>query len=177
MVRETAIQATPWDYKLKGDMGQFYDYYGKMDLGLGDPKDALLYFDRSIALLREVEALDKDVVHKVNLSISLYDRGQAAIKVGDRDGARRYFAECLGIREKLSAADQANGAMRMDLMLVLPHCGGVERAARLAEELSQGPRKGDRAKCFSTLHAVTRNARLPATARLAGSIRKNLWRV
>jgi serine/threonine protein kinase len=149
-VREAAIQAHPSDYKLKGDMGQFFDYYGKVDLSLGDPKDALKHFDHSIALLREVEALDgKNAEHKVNLALSLYDRGQAAVRVGDRKGAGKYFMECLDIREKLSAADPGNGALRMDLMLVLPHCGQVERAEGIAAELRQGPRKQDRGVLFS----------------------------
>jgi eukaryotic-like serine/threonine-protein kinase len=150
LIREAASAADPNDYKLKGDMGQFFDYYGKVDLGLGDPKDALKQFDRSIALMREVESLDnKNVEYKVNLALSLYDRGQAALRVGDRAGAKKYFAECLEIREKLSVADPGNGAMRMDLMLVLPHCGQVERGARIAEELKQGPPKKDRGVLFN----------------------------
>ncbi len=150
LIREAAMLANPSDYKLKGDMGQFYDYFGKVDLSLGDPKDALAHFDRSIALMRDVEALDpKNAEYKTNLALSLYDRGQAAIRLGDRKGAGAFFAECLEIREKLAAADTANGATRMDLMLVLPHCGAVDRATRAAEELRQGPRKKDRGVLFN----------------------------
>ena len=165
LVREAASLADDKDYKLKGDMGQFYDYYGKMDLGLGDPKDAILHFDRSIALMREVEALDnKNVEYKANLALSLYDRGQAAIRAGDQEGARRYFAECLQMREKLSGADQASGAMRIDLMLVLPHCGEVDRGASLAEVVKQGARKRDRgvhfnlARCYGQCAAASEGA-------------------
>ncbi len=150
LVREAAMQADPKDYKLKGDLGQFYDYFGRMVLGLGDPKDAITRFDRSIALLREVEAIDnKNVEHKTNLALSLYDRGQAALRVGNRKDAETYFAECLEIREKLSAANPLNGAQKMDLMLVLAHTGAIERATRLAEESEQGPRKQDRGVLFN----------------------------
>ncbi len=110
LVREAALEADPTDYKLKGDMGQFYDYFGNVDLGMNNPKDAIVHFDRSIALMRDVEALDpKNVEYKTNLALSLYDRGQASIRLGDRKGAAAFFAECLEIREKLCAGDTVNG--------------------------------------------------------------------
>ncbi len=37
----------------------------------------------------------------------------------------------------------------MDLMLVLPHCGSVERAVRLAEQTKQGRHKKDRGALFN----------------------------
>ena len=161
MLREMAILADPRNFRLRGDLAQFYDYYGKMNLALGEPKAGVKQLDLSIELFRELLRVDKSVEYKANLAIALYHRGQAAERFQDAAGARKYFAECLAIREALANADPKNNTWQMDLMLVLAHQGQVSRAVKMAEELANGPLKRDRnvpfteARCYAQCAAVS----------------------
>jgi tetratricopeptide (TPR) repeat protein len=158
-IREAALAAHPKDYRLRGDLGQFYEYYGTVHLCLGDTRQALPLYDRSLQLLREVAAADKSVEFRKNLAAALYSRGTAARRMNDAAGAARCFRECLQIRDGLAANDPRNDRARMDLLLVLPHCGEHEQAARLAETLRTG-RRNDRelllilARCYAQCAAA-----------------------
>jgi tetratricopeptide (TPR) repeat protein len=158
-LREAALAAHPRDYRLRGDLGQFYEYYGTVHLCLGDARQALPLYDRSLQLLREVAAADPSVEFRKNLAAALYSRGTAARRMNDAAGADRCFRECLQIRTELAANDPRNDRARMDLILVLPHCGEQEQAARLAETLRAG-RQNDRelllvlARCYAQCAAA-----------------------
>jgi tetratricopeptide (TPR) repeat protein/tRNA A-37 threonylcarbamoyl transferase component Bud32 len=158
-IREAALAAHPKDYRLRGDLGQFYEYYGTVHLCLGDTRQALPLYDRSLQLLREVVAADKSVEFRKNLAAALYSRGTAARRTNDAVGADKCFRECLQIRNELSANDPKNDRARMDLILVLPHCGEHEQAAKLAEALGTG-RQNDRemllviARCYAQCAAA-----------------------
>jgi tetratricopeptide (TPR) repeat protein/tRNA A-37 threonylcarbamoyl transferase component Bud32 len=158
-IREAALSAHPKDYRLRGDLGQFYEYYGTVHLCLGDTRQALPLYDRSLQLLREVAAADKSVEFRKNLAAALYSRGTAARRMNDAAGADKCFRECLQIRNELAANDPRNDRARMDLVLVLPHCGEHEQAAKLAEALRTG-RQNDRellfviARCYAQCAAA-----------------------
>jgi tRNA A-37 threonylcarbamoyl transferase component Bud32/tetratricopeptide (TPR) repeat protein len=158
-IREAALAANPKDYRLRGDLGQFYEYYGTVHLFLGDTRQALPLYDRSLQLLREVNSADKSVEFRKNLAAALYSRGTAAQRMNDAAGAERCFRECLQIRKELAASDPRNDRARMDLMLVLPHCGEHKQAAELAEALRTG-RQNDRellvtiARCYAQCAAA-----------------------
>jgi tetratricopeptide (TPR) repeat protein/tRNA A-37 threonylcarbamoyl transferase component Bud32 len=137
-IREAALVEHPKDFRLRGDLGQFYEYYGNVHLCLGDTQEALPLYDRSLQLLRAVTAIDKSVEYQKNLAATLYSRGTAAERMRDSAGAAKYFQECLQIRDTLAARDAKNARAKMDLMLVLPHCGKHEQAALLAETLRSG---------------------------------------
>jgi tetratricopeptide (TPR) repeat protein len=147
-IREAELAAHPKDFRLRGDLGQFYEYYGTVHLCLGDTRQALPLYDRSLQLLREVAAADKSVEFRKNLATALYSRGTAARRVNDAAGADKCFRECLQIRNELAGNDPRNDRARMDLILVLPHCGEHERAARLADALRTG-RQNDRELLFT----------------------------
>ena len=170
-VREEALAAHPKDYRLRGDLGQFYEYYGTVHLCLGDTRQALPLYDRSLQLLREVAAADKSVEFRKNLAAALYSRGTAARRMNDAAGADKCFRECLQIRNELAANDPRNDRARMDLILVLPHCGEHEQAARLAEALRTG-RQSDRellliiARCYAQCAAAV-SGDTPLAARYA----------
>jgi serine/threonine protein kinase len=153
-VREAELAANPKDFRLKGDLGQFYEYYGNVHLQLGDPLEAVPFYDSAIRLIREVSELDKSVVFKHNLAIALYSRGLAAVRMNDVVGAESFFKDCLRIREELAAKDPTNYRRKINLMLVLPHCGKHVDAAQLAESLRDGREKNrdflfDAAKCYA----------------------------
>jgi tetratricopeptide (TPR) repeat protein len=158
-IREAALAAHPEDYRLRGDLGQFYEYYGTVHLCLGDPHQALPLYDRSLQLLREVAAADPSVEYRRNLAAALYSRGTAARRMNDAAGADECFRECLRIRDELAAKDPGNDRARMDLILVLPHCGKHVQAASLAETLRAG-RRNDRelllviARCYAQCAAA-----------------------
>jgi tetratricopeptide (TPR) repeat protein/tRNA A-37 threonylcarbamoyl transferase component Bud32 len=158
-IREAALAAHPKDFRLRGDMGQFYEYYGTVHLCLGDSRQALPLYDRSLQLLREVVAADKSVEFRQNLAAALYSRGTAARRMNDSAEADKCFRECLQIRKELASKDPKNDRARMDLILVLPHCGEHEEATRLAETLRTG-RPNDRellfilARCFAQCAAA-----------------------
>jgi tetratricopeptide (TPR) repeat protein/tRNA A-37 threonylcarbamoyl transferase component Bud32 len=158
-IREAALAAHPRDYRLRGDLGQFYEYYGTVHLCRGDTRQALPLYDRSLELLREVVAADRSVEFRKNLAAALYSRGTAAVRVSDAAGADRCFRECLQIRNELATNDPRNDRARMDLILVLPHCGEHEQAAKLAETLRTG-RQNDRellltiARCYAQCAAA-----------------------
>ena len=89
-VREAELTANPKDFRLEGDLGQFYEYYGNVYLlQLGDPLKAVPLYDRAIRLIREVSELDKSVTYQHNLAIALYSRGLAAVRMNDVFAARR----------------------------------------------------------------------------------------
>jgi serine/threonine-protein kinase len=161
-IREAALKQDPQDFRLRADLAQFYGYYGNMQMGLGSPQDALALFDRSIDLHRAVIAQDKNVQYQRNLAIALYNRGLAALRTKDPAGADKYFRECLQIRTELADKDPTNDVKKMDLMLVLPHCGQHERAAALAEKLRAGKDK-DRevllniGRCYTHCAAAVNN--------------------
>jgi tetratricopeptide (TPR) repeat protein len=158
-IREEALAKHPKDFRLKGDLGQFYEYYGTVHLCLGDTREALPLYDRALQLLREVSAVDKSVEFRKNLAVALYSRGMAAQRMNDRAVADKYFRECLLIREELTVSDPKNDRKKMDLVLVLPHCGQHEQAALLAERLRTG-REKDRelllvvARCYAQCAAA-----------------------
>jgi tetratricopeptide (TPR) repeat protein len=158
-LREAALAAHPKDYRLRGDLGQFYEYYGTVHLCLGDTRQALPLYDRSLQLLREVAAADQSVEFRKNLAAALYSRGTAARRMHDAAGASKCFRECLQIRKELAAHDPKNDRARMDLILVMPHCGEPEQAAQLAETLRTG-RQNDRellfilARCYAQCAAA-----------------------
>jgi hypothetical protein len=110
-------------------------------------------------LLREVAAADKSVEFRKNLAAALYSRGTAARRLNDAAGADKCFRACLQIRNELAARDPRNDRARMDLILVLPHCGEHEQAANLAETLRSG-RQNDRellliiARCYAQCAAA-----------------------
>jgi tetratricopeptide (TPR) repeat protein len=168
-IREAALAEHPKDFRLKGDLGQFYEYYGTVHLCLGDTREALPLYDRSLQLLREVAAVDRSVEYRKNLAVALYSRGIAARRMKDAAGAEKCFRECLQIRSELSARDPRNDRMKMDLMLVLPHCGKHEQGAMLAENLRIG-RENDRelllviARCYVQCAAAVSDD-LPLRAR------------
>jgi tRNA A-37 threonylcarbamoyl transferase component Bud32/tetratricopeptide (TPR) repeat protein len=165
-IREAALAENPKDFRLRGDLGQFYEYYGTVHLCLGDTQEALPLYDRSLQLLREVTAIDKSVEYRRNLAAALYSRGMAAQRMRDSAGAAKCFAECLQIRDELAARDSRSDRARMDLLLVLPHCGKHDHAARLAETLRSG-NANDRelllviARCYAQCAAA-----VPGDARL-----------
>jgi serine/threonine-protein kinase len=167
-IREVALAAHPKDFRLRGDLGQFYDYFGTVHLCLGDTRQALPLYDRSLQLLREVVAADKSVEFRKNLAAALYSRGMAARRVDDAAGADKYFRDCLQIRNELAANDPKNDRAKMDLILVLPHCGEHEQAAKLAETLRTG-RQNDRellftiARCYAQCAAAV-SADMPLAA-------------
>jgi serine/threonine-protein kinase len=140
-IREEALQQNPQDFRLRGDLAEFYSYYGTVALRLGDPRDALSLYDRSVALHREVVAKDKNVQYERNLAQALYNRGLASMRLKDSVGAQAYFQESLKIQDALASNDPANDLKKMDLMLVLPHCGKHEQGAALAEKLRTGKEK------------------------------------
>jgi tRNA A-37 threonylcarbamoyl transferase component Bud32/tetratricopeptide (TPR) repeat protein len=158
-LREAALAAHPKDYRLRGDLGQFYEYYGTVHLCRGDTRQSLPLYDRSLQLLREVTTADRSVEFRKNLAAALYSRGTAARRVNDAAGADTWFRECLQIRKELAANDPGNDRARMDLILTLPHCGEHEEAARLAESLRTG-RPNDRellfvlARCYAQCAAA-----------------------
>jgi tetratricopeptide (TPR) repeat protein len=158
-IREAVLAAHPEDYRLRGDLGQFYEYYGTVHLCLGDTGQALPLYDRSLRLLREVVAADPSVEYRKNLAAALYSRGAAGRRMNDAAGADESFRECLRIRRELAAKDPSNDRARMDLILVLPHCGEHEQAAELAEALRAG-RQNDRelllviARCYAQCAAA-----------------------
>jgi serine/threonine-protein kinase len=158
-IREAALAAHPNDYRLRGDLGQFYEYYGTVYLCRGDTRQALRLYDRSLQLLREVADADKSVEFRKNLAAALYGRGTAARRMQEAVGADKCFRECLQIRNELAANDPKNDRARMDLMLVLPHCGEHEQAAKLAEALRTS-RQDDRellmtiARCYAQCAAA-----------------------
>jgi tetratricopeptide (TPR) repeat protein len=168
-IREAALAAHPKDFRLRGDLGQFYEYYGTVHLCLGDTRQALPLYDRSLQLLRDVAAADKSVEFRKNLAAALYSRGMAARRMNDAAGAAKCFRECLQIRKELAANDPKNDRARMDLILVLPHCGEHEQAASLAEALRTG-RQSDRellfiiARCYAQCAAAVPGA-TPLAAR------------
>jgi tetratricopeptide (TPR) repeat protein len=129
-------------------------------LWLGDTHEALPLYDRSLQLLREVAAVDASVEYKKNLAVALYSRGLAAQRLKDAEGADKCFRECLQIRDEMAAKDPRNDRAKMDLMLVLPHCGKQEPAAQLAETLRTG-KENDRelllmiARCYAQCAAAT----------------------
>jgi tetratricopeptide (TPR) repeat protein len=158
-IREAELAAHPKDYRLRGDLGQFYEYYGTVHLCRGDTRQALPLYDRSLQLLREVAAVDKSVEFRKNLAAALYTRGTAAQRMNDAAGADQCFRECLQIRNELAAKDPGNDRARMDLIMVLPHTGEHEQAAKLAETLRTG-RPNDRellfilARCYAQCAAA-----------------------
>jgi tetratricopeptide (TPR) repeat protein/tRNA A-37 threonylcarbamoyl transferase component Bud32 len=158
-IREAVLASHPRDFRLRGDLGQFYEYYGTVHLCRGDTRQALPLYDRSLQLLREVAAVDPSVEYRKNLAATLYSRGTAARRTNDAAGADACFRECLRIRSELAAKDSSNDRARMDLILVLPHCGEHERAAKLAETLRTG-RQNDRellfvlARCYAQCEAA-----------------------
>jgi tetratricopeptide (TPR) repeat protein/tRNA A-37 threonylcarbamoyl transferase component Bud32 len=159
-IREEELAEHPKDFRLKGDLGQFYEYYGTVYLWLGDTHEALPLYDRSLKLLREVTAVDGSVEHKKNLAVALYSEGMAAQRLKDAAGADKCFGECLQIRDELAAKDPRNDRAKMDLMLVLPHCGKHEEAVRLAETL-RTDKENDRelllmiARCYAQCARAT----------------------
>jgi tetratricopeptide (TPR) repeat protein/tRNA A-37 threonylcarbamoyl transferase component Bud32 len=168
-IREAALAEHPKDFRLRGDLGQFYEYYGTVHLCLGDTREALPLYDRSLQLLREVVAVDKSVEYRKNLAIALYSRGMAARRTKDAAGVEKCFRECLQIREELAARDPKNDRAKMDLLLVLPQCGKQEQAAILAKTLRRG-RENDRellfviARCYAQCAAAV-SGDLPSKAR------------
>jgi tetratricopeptide (TPR) repeat protein len=158
-IREAELANHPKDFRLRGDLGQFYEYYGTVNLCRGDTSQALPLYDRSLQLLREVTAVDKSVEYRRNLAAALYSRGMAAQRMRDTAGADKYFQECLQIRDELSAKDARNDRAKMDLMLALPHCGKHQQAALLAESLRSG-KANDRelllviARCYAQCAAA-----------------------
>jgi tetratricopeptide (TPR) repeat protein len=142
-VREVALAAHPEDYRLRGDLGQFYEYYGTVHLCLGDPRPALPLYDHSLQLHHEVAAADPSAEYRRNPAAALDSRGTAARRMNDAAGADGCFRECFRVRDELAAKDPGNDRARMDLLLVFPHCGEHEQAARLAETLRAG-RRNDR---------------------------------
>jgi tetratricopeptide (TPR) repeat protein/tRNA A-37 threonylcarbamoyl transferase component Bud32 len=163
-IREAALKEHPEDFRLRGDIAQFYEYYGSVSLRLGDPHDALPLYDRSIDLNRTLVVADKNVQWQRNLAIALYSRGLAALRLKDQEGADKFFAECLKIRAELAQKDPGNERKKMDLMLVLPLCGRYEEAAQLAESLRVG-RDSDRellmviARCYGQCAAAVTEPR------------------
>jgi tetratricopeptide (TPR) repeat protein len=140
-IREAALKENPNDFMLRGDLGEFYSYYGNICLRLGDPREALPRYDRSVELNRQVVAKDKNVQYQRNLAIALFGSGLATVRTKDPAGADKYFRECLQIRNELAKNDPTNDLKKMDLMLVMPHCGQHEQAAALAEKLRNGREK------------------------------------
>jgi serine/threonine-protein kinase len=156
-IREAALKESPDDFRLRADLAEFCAYYGTVYLLLGDPREALPLYDRSIQLHREVVAKDKFVQFRRNLAIALFNRGLAMVRTKDSAGADKYFRECLEIRRELANIDPANHTKRMDLMLVLPHCGKQEEASHLAEQLQTG-REKDRELLFNMGRCYTQCA-------------------
>src|SRR5262249_48176804 len=66
-IREAELAAHPKDFRLRGDLGQFYEYYGTVHLCRGDTNQAVPLYDRSLQLLREVVAADQSVEFRKNL--------------------------------------------------------------------------------------------------------------
>jgi serine/threonine protein kinase len=158
-IREAELASHPKDFRLRGDLGQFYEYYGMVQLSRGDTRQAVPLFDRSIQLLREVTAIDKSVEFKRNLAAALYSRGLAAQRLKETAVTATYFGECLQLRKELADGDPKSDRARMDLMLVLAHCGQHEQASQLAESLRIG-RLNDRelllliARCYAQCAAA-----------------------
>jgi tetratricopeptide (TPR) repeat protein len=156
-IREAALRENPKDFRLRADLAEFYAYYGTVYLRLGDPREAMPLYERSVELHREVVAKDKDVQFRRNLAIGLYNLGLATMRTKDAATADKYFRECLEIRSDLANHDPTNHMKKMDLMLVLPHCGKHEEAAALAEQVRTG-REQDRELLFSVGRCYTQCA-------------------
>jgi serine/threonine-protein kinase len=137
-MREAALRDDPSDYKLLGDLAEFYTYYGNVDFNLGNPKGALPRYDRSIELGRKIVATDSNVQFVRNLGTALYYRGLATARMNDKRGAAKFFEECLKIREDLAQKDRKSEEEKTNLMILLPQFGRQDEAEAIAESVRVG---------------------------------------
>jgi len=134
-VRERLYQATP-NNRLKQEMAGSHGMLGEIALRSGDLQAARLPYQKALDLCRELlESDPKNVNYQRELGIAYYRAGTLAQCLGDVPTASQHFQDCLELREKMAAADPQNDRRRMELIVVLPHCGQHVRAAEMADRL------------------------------------------
>jgi eukaryotic-like serine/threonine-protein kinase len=132
-VREGLYQASP-NNRLKQEMAGSHGMLGEIALRSGDFSVAQPSYDRSLALCQELlESDPKNVNYQRDLGIAYYRAGTLAQRLGDAEQAKGHFQACLALREQMAAADPMNDRRRMELIVVLPHCGQHQRAAEMAD--------------------------------------------
>src|SRR5262249_18491264 len=102
---------------------------GDFHLRSGDQARAGELYGRARTLVTElVQADPRKFDYEWDLAFVRYRLGQLALRAGDSGAARTHFQECLAIRQELADRDKINERRKMELMLVLAHCGEHAKA-------------------------------------------------
>jgi serine/threonine-protein kinase len=162
-VREGLFKAEPNNYRSRQELARALGMAGDFFMRTDDGTEAKRHLERALALSQDVLKLDeKNTDFQRDLGLAYYRLGSLALRMKDPGAAQARFRKCLEIREGLAQADRTNVRRAMELMLVLAHCGEVERATAIAAKTRQTPLPDnelliDVARCYAVCAAGSQN--------------------
>lgn len=143
-LRQQLFKEQPKALFFKQQLGQVLGMRGEFRLRTGQLDQARNDLDQAVNLSEEVSKVDLNQVdYQRDLALALYRRAEVALQQKDLSQAATDFQRCRQIREELAKKDPKNLRRRMELMMVLAHCGEHARAAALAEKVLKETAKDD----------------------------------
>jgi tetratricopeptide (TPR) repeat protein len=155
-LREKLAEERPDSWPAQKDLGLSYSGRATMLFPQGeDPAGARVLHKKAIAIFKKRSSADpSDLETKNLLAHTLYYEATCAKRLGDEDGARAGFEECLKLRRELSAVPKAT-MPRSELMLALARCGEFAEASRIADSLvATAPNDASRYVQAARAHAL-----------------------
>jgi tetratricopeptide (TPR) repeat protein len=138
--REKLLRECPENLKLRFnyEVARTHGNFGDVCLYSNDMAGALEHYEHYRQLMQEIVEADPGVVgFQRDLGLAHYRLGSYFLRCKDPTAAAASFEKCRVIRDAMALKDPLNDRRRMELMLVLAHCGEHEKAAAIAEPFTK----------------------------------------
>lgn len=164
-----ALRDEPHSLRVKAHLMNLCGSVGDRLFLKGDTARAVNFYRAALPPSEQYAAVDgRVVIHRI-LSQNYYRMATACLRLNDPAGADTYYGKCLGVREKIYAANPQDDRSTIGLMLARARCGQHEQAANLAVDLQRrNPKDAQHqlqsACCYALcVSAVTHGKKSPAT--------------
>jgi serine/threonine-protein kinase len=132
-----AVRDEPHSLRAKAELFNLCGNVGDKLFLKGDTAKALTFYRAALPPSEQLAAVDGRVAPQRILAQNYYRMGTACLRLNDPAGADTYYGRCLGVHEKLHAANPKDDRNVIGLMIARARCGQHEQAAVLAGDLER----------------------------------------